>query len=511
MIESLKDLSLSVEQLESLDDDALFLLLEKVKKAKEVEYRERCQKSFMAFVEAMWPEFIHGGHHKLMADAFEEVVDGDTKRLIINLPPRHSKSELTSFLLPAWFLGKYPNKKVIQIGNTAELSVGFGRKVRNLIDSDVYQKVFQGVKLQADSKAAGRWNTNRGGEYFAIGVGGAVTGKGADLLIVDDAHSEQEGASLDPSVFDRTYDWYTSGPRQRLQPGGRIAIVQTRWNKRDLVGRVLKESVEVRGSDEWKLVQLPAILPSGRPLWPEFWSLEELDQLRAELPASKWRAQYQQEPTSEEGAIIKRTYWRRWMEKEPPECSFTIQAWDTAYLKGNRNDYSACTDWGVFTHEDDEGTDRQCIILLNAWKERVEFPSLKAEALSRYRSRQPDSVSIEAKASGWPLIQELRAMGIPVRDYTPARGSQAAPNDKISRINSISDLFASGCVFAPETAFAEMVIEEFADFPSGEHDDLVDSAYLALKRFRDGGFVRLPSDEVREKRNPPRPSSEPYY
>ena len=148
-------------------------------------------------------------HHKLMAKKFQEIAEGKLKRLIINMPPRHTKSEFASYMLPAWFLGKYPNKKIIQCSNTAELAVGFGRKVRNLVDSDVYKKIFPNVGLKSDSKAAGRWSTSGSGEYFAIGVGGTVTGKGADLLIIDDPHSEQEAAiaATNPEVYDKVYEW----------------------------------------------------------------------------------------------------------------------------------------------------------------------------------------------------------------------------------------------------------------------------------------------------------------
>ena len=189
---------------------------------------ERCRASFIFFVSQMWPGFISGKHHQIMADAFERVARGELKRLIINMPPRHTKSEFASYLLPAWFLGLFPEKKIIQTAHTAELAVGFGRKVRNLVSSADYTSVF-GTELSSDSKAAGRWNTSEGGDYFAIGVGGAVTGKGADLLIIDDPHSEQEAKQNNPAVYDGVYEWYTSGPRQRLQPGGSIIIVMTRW------------------------------------------------------------------------------------------------------------------------------------------------------------------------------------------------------------------------------------------------------------------------------------------
>tara|TARA_R100001086_G_scaffold16319_1_gene8011 strand:+ start:3303 stop:4805 length:1503 start_codon:yes stop_codon:yes gene_type:complete len=452
--------------------------------------RENSQKAFLPFVKEMWPAFINGSHHKIMADAFQRVCNGELKRLIINMPPRHTKSEFASYLLPAWFLGRYPEKKVIQTAHTAELAVGFGRKVRNLVGDDDFKKVFKGVSLQADSKAAGRWNTNKGGEYFAIGVGGAVTGKGADLLIIDDPHSEQEARSPDGSVFDPVYEWYTSGPRQRLQPGGAIVIVMTRWHQRDLTGQILKASQNRDGSDAWEIIQLPAILPSGSSLWPEFWKIDELEKLKAELPASKWSAQYQQDPTSEETAIIKREWWRSWDKKQPPQCEFIIQSWDTAFLKTERSDYSACTTWGVFYTENDDGTSGANIILLDAFKDRMEFPELKMVALKAYNEWEPDACIVEAKAAGTPLIFELRQMGLAIGEFTPSRG-----NDKIARVNAVSDLFASGVVWAPQKHWAEEVIEEFAAFPVGEHDDLVDSSTQALLRFRQGGFIRIESDE----------------
>jgi predicted phage terminase large subunit-like protein len=722
-----------------------------------------------------------------MAKKFEEIAQGKLKRLIINMPPRHTKSEFASYLLPAWFLGKNPQKKVIQTSNTAELAVGFGRKVRNLVDSEQYGKIFPNVGLRVDSKAAGRWATSHGGDYFAIGVGGTVTGKGADLLIIDDPHSEQEArlAQGDPTVFDSVYEWYTSGPRQRLQPGGAIIVVMcmtgetpvlmqdgtekhlrdirpgdivatfdkgrlsvskinnwrssgidaiykiqtqsgkilranerhpflvmnegvlewtrlkhlkagdllvslkdveghlsqkqspanvdhvaqktattektpmhriahwavtangkalnaalkgvanlwqavgfaptiiekntfqshlrkqtesavsktgmalllsntkqwlksaitfvtyagshqpaitpaltgvasfastiatkpakledcsamiatlrldtgrrqaflnelhrisdftadsieaitydgeeevfdvevdrtenfiangivshnTRWSDKDLTGRVLKSD-----STEWEVIELPAILPSGGSLWPEFWALDELLALKEELPPYKWNAQYQQKPTGEEGALVKRDWWQMYEGDRAPPCEFIIQSWDTAYTKNQRSDYSACTTWGVFHRDEDENDVN--IILLDAWKGKVEFPDLKQKAKELYDEWQPDSCIIEAKAAGAPLIFELRRMGVMVSDFTPTRG-----NDKFVRLNSVTDLFSSGKVWAPDTRWASEVIEEFARFPNAEHDDLVDSGVQALMRFRQGGFLRLGSDEEDE-------------
>ena len=492
---SLKDIPKVLPLLSLEEQEQLLAQLTHLEKLKG---RKLAEEKFIEFVNQMWPSFIGGRHHKIMAEAFERVARGELKRLIINMPPRHTKSEFASYLLPAWFLGKYPHKKVIQTSHTAELAVGFGRKVRNLVDSEAYGEIFPDLTLSSDSKAAGRWNTSKGGDYFAIGVGGAVTGKGADLLIMDDPHSEQEAALADinPEIYDKVYEWYTSGPRQRLQPGGAIVIVMTRWGLRDLTAQVMKSAAQ-RGGDEWEVIEFPALMPSGNPLWPEFWSLDELGALKEELPAAKWNAQYQQQPTSDVSAIVKREWWNKWDKDEPPQCEYIVQSWDTAFEANNRADYSACTTWGVFYNEH---TNTSNIILLNAYKDRMEFPQLKRVVVEQYDDYEPDSLIVEKKASGAPLIYELRAMGIPVNEYTPVRGAANNPNNKMARLNAVSDLFASGIVWAPDRRWADEVIDEVASFPAGEHDDYVDSTIMALMRFRQGGFLRLPTDEPEEQR-----------
>ena len=488
---SLKEIEAAIKsgKMSEADLRVLEASLIKLEKLKD---RELCQEKFIKFVERVWPTFISGAHHKRMADAFERVANGTCKRLIINMPPRHTKSEFASYLLPAWFLGKFPHKKVIQASNTGELAVGFGRKVRNLVDSEVYSSIFPNLALQADSKAAGRWNTSKGGDYFAIGVGGTVTGKGADVLIIDDPHSEQEAAmaASNPDIYDKVFEWYTSGPRQRLQPGGAIVVVMTRWAQRDLTGQVLKSAAQ-RSGEEWEVIEFPAILPSGNPLWPQFWSLAELEALREELPNAKWQAQYQQNPVGNESAIVKRDWWKWWEKDNPPQCDYILQSWDTAFEKTQRADYSAGTTWGIFACEEDNFAPN--IILLNTYKKRVEFPELKRDVMREYTDYEPDSLIVEKKASGAPLIYDLRAMGIPVQEYTPSKGQ-----DKIARLNSVSDIIASGKVWVPRTRWAEELVDEVAAFPSGEHDDLVDATTLALMRFRQGGFLRLPSDEPEE-------------
>ena len=451
----------------------------------QIEKQEECQKDFIKFVKSQWPDFIEGRHHKIIGEKFNKIAQGKLKRLIVCLPPRHTKSEFASTFFPAWMMGLRGNLKIIQTTHTAELAVRFGRRVRNIIDSDDYQNVFPNLNLEADNKSAGRWTTNQGGESFYAGVGGAITGRGADLLIIDDPVSEQD--ALSPTAMDGVYEWYTSGPRQRLQPGGIIVIVMTRWSTKDLVGKVLKKQGDDY-ADQWEVIEFPAIMPeSDTPLWPEFWKKEELLSVKASLPVSKWNAQWMQNPTAEEGSIVKREWWRRW-ETDVPAYSYVIQSYDTAFSKKETADYSAITTWAVF-----EYLDQEQIILLDAKRVRLDFPELKKLAWEEYKYWEPDCILIEAKASGTPLTQELRRMGIPVTAYTPSRGQ-----DKIARMNSVAPIFESGMVWCPDQDFADEVVEEMASFPYGDHDDYCDSSTMALMRFRQGGFLSLDNDYVTE-------------
>ena len=262
-----------------------------------------------------------------------------------------------------------------------------------MVDEPRYRELFD-TRLQEDSQAAGKWKTEQGGEYFAAGVGGAITGRGADLLIIDDPHKEQD-IKKDSKSFEKAWNWYTSGPRQRLQPGGRIVVVMTRWNTKDLTGQLIRAQGEDE-SDQWEVVELPAILPSGKPVWPEYWTSEELEKTKASIPVSNWNAQYMQQPTAEEGAIIKREWWQNWEGHNPPRVNYIIQSYDTAFLKKESADFSAITTWGVFEDED-LGYN---VILLNAFKDRYEFPELRRVAHEEYLYWRPDMILIEARLQG---------------------------------------------------------------------------------------------------------------
>ena len=476
-----------------LSEDQLKETLALQERLLQIDRREQAQGNFLDFVRLIWEGFIEGRHHKIFAEKLQAVADGKIKRLIVNMPPRHTKSEFASYLFPAWLIGKKPDLKIIQTTHTAELAVRFGRKMRNLMDSMEYKDLFPKVTLRADNKSAGRWETEEGGEYFAVGTGGAVTGRGADLLIIDDVHSEQD--ALSPGALEQAYDWYLSGPRQRLQPGGAIVIVMTRWSTKDLTGKLLSKKAG-EYSDKWEVVEFPAIFPeTGNPLWGEFWKKEELLAVKESLSVAHWNAQWMQQPTSEEGAIIKREWWRSWEGETIPPVEYIIQSYDTAFLKKESADYSAITTWGIFYPNEDEGA---ALILMDAKRGRWEFPELKKIAAKEYRYWDPEMVIIEAKASGLPLTHELRQIGIPVVNFSPSRGS-----DKHARVNAVAPMFESGQIWAPiHFKFSEEVIDECAAFPFGDHDDFVDSTTQALLRFRQGGYLSLPSDYKEDEFSP---------
>jgi predicted phage terminase large subunit-like protein len=479
--------------LQALPEEALKEILALTEAKKNLELREEAQEHFMPFAHHVYENFIEGHHHRIIAKKLEQVAQGTLKRLIINMPPRHSKSEFASYLMPAWFLGRNPKLKIIQATHNTELAVRFGRKVRDLIDDPAYKEIFPNTHLKEDNKGAGKWGTDKGGEYFAAGVGAAVTGRGADLFVIDDPHSEQD--ALSESAFDNAYEWYTSGPRQRLQPGGAIIIVMTRWGKKDLTGRLINNQGSDVMADQWEVVEFPAILPSDAPLWPEFWEKDALLSIKASLPVGKWNAQWQQTPTTSESAIVKREWWQPWEKEKIPPVNYIIQAYDTAFSKKETADYSAITTWGIFFPE--EGGTEQ-IILMDARRGRWNFPELKEVAYEEHEYWEPDMVLVEAKATGTPLIDELRLRGIPALGFSPGKGK-----DKVTRMHMVAPLFEAGVVWAPvDKKFADEVIEEVVSFPNGDHDDFCDSMTLALMRFRQGGFISLQNEHEEQMEVP---------
>ena len=468
--------------------------------------REGARDDLIKFCLYVDPTYKVGRHHRILADMLMDLERGAKDRGCVNIPPRHGKSQMVSIYFPAWFIGRNPAKKVMMVSHTTDLAVDFGRKVRNLVDTAQYKNIFPTVGIATDNKSAGRWNTNFGGEYFACGIGSSIAGRGADLLLVDDPHSEQDVLNGNFEVFQKAYEWFTYGARTRLMPGGRVAIVQTRWHMDDLTGRVIRDMTQNDGSDQYEVIEFPAIFEKEvfnentgdieiiqKPLWPEFFDLPALLRTKASMPVFQWNSQYQQQPTAEEAAIVKRDWWQWWEDEDPPKCEYIIMSLDAAAETNNRADFTALTTWGIFTNED--ARDEKHIILLNSIKRRMEFPELKALCLEENSEWEPDAFIVEKKSAGTAIYQELRRMGILVQEFTPHRGT----GDKMARLNSVADIISSGLVWVPQTRWAEEVVEEIAGFPFASHDDLVDSTVMALLRFRQGGFIRLPTDERDEE------------
>jgi len=496
-----RELETLLQNVDTLDDAEI---VEVERMLEELDKRARIKSAkadLIAFCIQMDPNYKVGRHHRLLADQLMAIERGEKDRVCVNIPPRHGKSQLVSTYYPAWFIGRNSGKKVMLVSHTADLAVDFGRKVRNIIDSEPYQQVFPNVSLAVDSKSAGRWNTNTGCEFYATGVGSALAGRGADLLLVDDPHSEQDVLNGNFSAFDKAYDWFAYGARTRLMPGGRVAVVHTRWHAKDITGRLVQDMTNNEDSDQYEVVEYPAILEvedktTGeivqKALWPEFFDLPALLRTKASMPVFQWNAQYQQNPTGEEASIIKREWWRLWPNDDPPAVEYIIMALDAAAEANNRADFTSLTTWGVFFNDTEN---MHQIILLNAIKRRMEFPELKALAMEEYRAWEPDAFIVEKKSSGTPLYQEMRRAGVMVQEYTPVRGSINNPNSKMARLNSVSDIISSGIVWVPPKRWAEELVEEVAGFPFAANDDHCDTTIMALMRFRQGGFIRLDTDE----------------
>ena len=454
-----------------------------------LEKPDKVQKSLLEYAKFQMPEYQTPAHIKLLAHKLEEVERGNIKRLAIFMPPRHGKSQLTSQFFPAWYLGRNPSKFVIATTYAQDLADDFGRSVRNQIQDEDYNRIFNDCTLSKDSSSVRRFHTTGSGVYYAVGAGGAITGRGAHLLLIDDPIKGREDADSD-AMRSNLIDWYRSTAYSRLMPGGSIILIQTRWHEDDLAGWILRET----SHEPWEVIELPAVLdekaskilkrPKGQALWPEAYDKKRLEEIKKTAGSREWNSLYMQRPSAEEGNILKRYWWKEWKEDNPPECNYILQSWDTAYTVKSTSDYSAVTTWGIFEHNGIQNA-----ILLSARRERWEFPELKSEAINLYNEFKPDVVLIEAKASGWSLIQELQRAGIPITPFNPKKA------DKKTRAHSVTPLFESGRVWYPSSKYwAEDVINQCAQFPSSNYDDLVDSTTQALMRLRQGLFVEHPQD-----------------
>lgn len=782
-----------LENLAGLPLSEKLALLEEIETLDNKRKLKHCRDDFLAFCAHIYPEWKEGPHHRYLKPILHKVRSGEESRVTVSMPPRFGKSETIAYLFVAWYLGHLPHHHIMMATHTAALSADFGRKVRNLIDTDKYKEIFPETQVSKDKSASDNWTTTAGGKYLAIGIGANVAGHGAHLLIADDLVSEQAVLANPDTAFETAWTYMQVGPLQRLMPGGRIVMIgcltaetqvlmadgskkeiqhvrpgdaiatyedgrittsritnwiehhpdyvykirttsgtivrankrhpflvdrdgvrtwvrvrdlkvgdcmvqvvqqpgatdhikpkasvpfatsgsceltdaqepravtdtgasgvvssapqngavnpsqrkgcvkpattqpfgvlvstvsqksrsakaisstataflrgtmtawsmlkealaqfassrqqaliqeqgkhrsctsttattqtesvaycattatwlsdtqkqksacskpqatyattpdaiveivedgfepvydievertenfiangvvshNTRWGKKDPIGRALAWAQDNPEAVPWHEIRFPAIMPSGKSLWPEQWPVEQLLAKKAGMQPQFWAAQYMQEPTSEEGALLKREWWKIWEAEQPPVYDFVIQTWDTAHDTKSHNDYSACTTWGVWFNEE---TNRQEIILLDAIKGRWEFPQLKEKALEHYKEWEPECLLIEKKAAGAPLIQELRQMDMVVEEYSPSRGRVGVSNDKRARVNSVAPMLFDGVVWAPDLRWAYEVMNECAEFPNGEHDDFVDCVTMALSRYRRGGFLALSTD-----------------
>lgn len=459
---------------------------------------EKAPKSLLNYARVIDPGYQDPPHIRLLAETLEKVERGEIRRLIINMPPRHGKTRLASEIFPGWYLGKHPERFIISATYAQDLALDYGRKVRNQFLDDGFCEVFETVELARDSQSAIRFSTARGGVYFAVGVGGPITGRGAHLLIIDDPIKGREEADS-PVQRQAVINWYRSVARTRLMPGASaIIIINTRWHEEDLAGWVMKENAH----EGWHLLSLPALAeptlekpdPLGRkendPLWPEAFDYNELVATKLSVGPREWNALYQQRPSDAEGNIFKRENWQVWRHKtakgecDPPDVEYVLMSFDTAFSEKTTADYTAITTWGVFTTADGQKN----AILLNAINRRMEWPELRSLAMQLYKNYNPDTILIEAKASGQSLIQDLRRAGVPVVSFNPER-------DKVSRANSVVVLFEQKRVWVPaDKDWAEMLIDQMARFPNARHDDLVDSAVMALMRLKSGYLLTLNED-----------------
>ncbi len=487
-------------QIPNTTEEKIQQLQQLVDRVKELESRNEAKDSLIGYAKFQMEEYKTPPHIKKLAEKLEAVERGEVKRLAIFMPPRHGKSILTSEFFPAWYMGRNPDKYIICSTYAQDLADDFGRKVRNQLQDPRYTDVFPDTHLATDSASVRRFHTQKGGVYYAVGAGSAITGRGAHLLLIDDPIKGREEADS-AAMRGNLLDWYRSTAYTRLMPGGSVIVIQTRWHEDDLAGWILRET----GHEGWDIVEFPAILDDraakmldlkvGSPLWEDAYPLERLEEIKKTVGTREWTSLYAQKPSIEEGNLVKRWWWKYWKKEHPPEFDYIIQSWDTAYTVSETSDYSACTTWGVFSGEGGYN-----LYLMDAFRERLTFPELKNAAISLYNNHQPDLILVEAKASGLSLVQELMRTGLPIHPFNPKR------MDKLARVHSVTPLFESGRVYAPDTDETEMVVSQCAAFPNTKHDDLVDSTSQALIRLRKGWMVNHPQDAPFEESTGPKGS-----
>jgi len=480
----------------------------------------QCHDDFLSFVRLVAPSIVSGfkmGRHiEVISEKLQQVQDGEIKRLMVFLPPRSSKSVVCSKLFPAWYLGRNPQHEILSISHSDQLATDFGRSVRDIVNTEEYQKIFRGVSLSSDVRAAGKWKTNHNGTYYAAGVRSQIAGRGAHVAILDDAMSEEDAISSAGRRFIK--EWYPAGLRTRIMPDGAIVIINTRYHYDDLCGWLLKQQENMSDYETipWEVVKIPAWLdedasellnlPLGTSYFPEWKPDRVLRMDESEIKASNgsryWNSLYMQDPTPEEGGIIKKRWIKDWVEDEPPTCDFVIQTLDTAFSTRTTADYSVIQTWGIFSmrNVDEQGYEdfASHLILLGNIKGRFEYPELRRMVQKLYNEHRPDVCMVEKKASGQSLIQDMRRAGLPVIEYNPDR-------DKVSRVYAASPIMEAGRLWIPKNKkWADDLIEELIRFPNAAHDDQVDALTMAIHYMKESWHLSHPDDpeydeEPREK------------
>jgi predicted phage terminase large subunit-like protein len=465
----------------------------------------RARDDFLTFVKVFAPtlvsDFKMGKHIKLLCSKLQGVVDGDIKRLMVFLPPRSSKSLICSKLFPAWYIGNFSNHEIMSVSHSDQLASDFGRTVRDIVNTEKFQRIFKGVALRSDVKAAGKWKTNKNGSYYAAGVRSQVAGRGANIALLDDVMSEEDSFSQTGRKYIK--EWYPAGLRTRLMPNGSIIIINTRYHYDDLCGWLLKqEKTAEQNTYPWEVISIPAWLneeaaelldlPVGSSYFPE-WKSDEIlrideQEIRASNGARYWNSLYMQDPSPDDGGIIKKKYINWWEYEDPPECQFVIQTYDTAFSTSRTADYSVIQTWGIFHDYDEDYGHSSHLILLGNTRGRYEYPELRRIAQDLYRDFRPDVCIIERKASGQSLIQDMRRAGLPVLDYLPDK-------DKVARVYASTPMMEAGRVWLPKNKiWADDLFSECMSFPNGSHDDQVDCLTMAIHYMKDSWNLTHPED-----------------
>jgi len=418
-------------------------------------------------------------HIQALANDLEAIERGELRRLIVVMPPRHGKSELVSVRFPCWYMGRNPVEAIVQAGYAESIALTHSRRSRDIFVSPQQNVLFPEVRYRPEKvgqgniipekQAAHEWGTIQGGSYYAVGIGGGLTGRGFNIGIIDDPVKDDEEASS-KTIRDKVWEWYSKVFRTRAEPNSAIIVVMTRWHQDDLVGRLLEEAKNFPASDQWKILHFPAI-KDDQALWPERFPLSELNKLRATPSAIRsFEALYQGNPTVAEGQIFKQEWWRYY--KHLPKIDRLIHSWDTAFKDKTQNDFSVCTVWGETANG---------YYLVDMWRGKVEFPELKIMAETIYNRDHPIAVLVEDAASGQSLIQAIQ------RDTRMPILPIKVDKNKVARANAVTPLIESGNVYLPEDAtWLFDYIEELSGFPNATHDDQVDTTTQALSWFTQG-------------------------